>query len=346
MNMAKFSLPTDFSDFIIDAVIELNRNYSRLGRRIEELYGGLPENLGFGCGRQAGLLPPVTPEKLLGHIKHAQKKGLKFNYIFNAVCLGNKEFDHKYKKKLDRLLGHLSDIGARCLTLTNPLLVKMIKRNFPKLRLTASAFCDINTVPKALAWQDLGVHRITLDLSANVDLSLLKQLRKDLKIELSLVANSSCNRNCPYESYHGQIYSHLENSPPKIPLPTLCIYEKLKDPALILKNSALIRPEDIKTYRKIGIDRFKITGRGYAQDTLLNRAKAYLRGSYKGNALDIMDINLNRIFFIDNSMLLPAYKLSSISNRKIEKSIKTMDAATRKSLLASLEKELAYLMPV
>jgi collagenase-like PrtC family protease len=78
-----------------------------------------------------------------------------------------------------------------------------------------------------------------------------------------------------------------------------------------LIKSRWIRPEDLKEYKKYGIERFKIGTRYKDTKWLLNCAKAYSQNYYNGNLLDLLtdiylpipELKFKEVIYIDNKKL-------------------------------------------
>ena len=54
-------------------------------------------------------------------------------------------------------------------------------------------------------------------------------------------------------------------------------------------RSRWIRPEDLRFYERIGIDRFKIGSRRWNTEKIVRSVRAYSEGKYDGNLLDILE---------------------------------------------------------
>jgi hypothetical protein len=52
--------------------------------------------------------------------------------------------------------------------------------------------------------------------------------------------------------------------------------------------SGWIRPEDLVLYHKLGINRFKLDGRGVEQNTMLEVIEHYMKQEFDGNFFDLM----------------------------------------------------------
>jgi len=140
----------------------------------------------------------------------------------------------------------------------------------------------------------LGADCITLEsISVNRDFKALEAIRKAVRAELQLIANSNCMMFCPLSGQHMVNLSHASQSGHKsrgfmIDYCALrCSHEKLKDPVHFLR-SEFIRPEDMDRYISMGYDSFKILERGAPTGVMVSRIRAYSEGRFKGNLLDLI----------------------------------------------------------
>ncbi|MHB8174934.1 MAG: U32 family peptidase, partial [Nitrospirota bacterium] len=118
-------------------------------------------------------------------------------------------------------------------------------------------------------------------------------IRKAVRLELQLIANSNCLMFCPLSGQHMVNLSHASQKGHRsggfmIDWCALrCSYVKLREPVNYLR-SEFIRPEDLGQYRILGYNNFKILERGAPAAAMLRRIEAYSRGSFDGNLLDLI----------------------------------------------------------
>jgi collagenase-like PrtC family protease len=246
-----------------------------------------------GSGRPGISLPKMTSEQAEEYIGLAHSKGLKFDYLLNASCMGNMEWDEDAHKELLKHLGWISDIGVDSVTVTIPYLLELIKKQFPHLKVRVSTIAHVNSVARAKFFESMGADSITLDFNINRDFKLLEAIRSTVKCELNLLLNDACLYQCPFRYYHYNSISHATQSynPLKgfyIEYHTLrCTIERYSDTSQFIK-SRWIRPEDLHVYEEMGFDSFKISGRSMSTEWILNAAQAYSSHQYKGNLCDIL----------------------------------------------------------
>ena len=73
-------------------------------------------------------------------------------------------------------------------------------------------------------------------------------------------------------------------------VPVVCVISNDSAWGMIRLVERFIRPEDVPTYEKCGIEFIKIAGRGRDAARLLRTARAYAERHYDGNLLDITDL--------------------------------------------------------
>jgi len=74
----------------------------------------------------------------------------------------------------------------------------------------------------------------------------------------------------------------------------MCATEVRNDFANLIRMR-WIRPEDLRYYEEIGIDRFKIAGRYMSTDQLVNVIKAYSERKYEGDLRDLFGHDQGRV---------------------------------------------------
>jgi len=163
------------------------------------------------------------------------------------------------------------------------------------LKVKVSTTARVNTVRKALQYEDMGVEEIIIDEHINREFKTLEVIRKAVKCNLELIVNNICLWQCPYNYEHVNHDGHASREGEEddycyLQYPGyLCLYRKLTDPVELLK-SPWIRPEDIPHYENVGYDHFKITERFKRTPLLLEHVKAYENRRYEGNLLDLFTL--------------------------------------------------------
>ncbi|MGE5664283.1 MAG: U32 family peptidase [Deltaproteobacteria bacterium] len=280
----RLSVATNFDPSLIEAV----RQYP-----VVELFGKLREDA-VGGGRAPYQLAPVTRREVAEHVRQARDAGIGFNYLLNSACLGNREITRAGQHDIEELAGWLCDIGVDSVTVASPLLLRLLKARYPRLKVRISVFGGVDRVRKARMWADLGADCIVLDsLLVNRELQTLERIRKGVSCDLELLANNNCLSSCAFSPSHMNALAHAGQSwhANRGFLIDWCFLKcteiKLREPVNYIR-SEWIRPEDTALYEELGYDLFKIAERDIPTAIMETRVKAYAQRRYDGNLLDIV----------------------------------------------------------
>ncbi|MBI4650617.1 U32 family peptidase [Candidatus Desantisbacteria bacterium] len=206
----RLSIPTNWDNKLISGLA---------GLPVENYYGKLQEDV-IGGGRPAKSIPKVSRQRIKEHIKLIHDHGAIFNYVLNAPCLGNTEYSNPIRRQIFKLLDWLVSNGVDSVTVSIPLLLEWIKKNFPSLKVSVSVFSHVDTINMAHMYENLGADEITIIQNFNRDFKFLKALRQNLKIDLQLIVNNACLFGCPFRRYHSNINGHASQLNSKsLPIP-------------------------------------------------------------------------------------------------------------------------------
>ena len=131
--MKYFCLPSDFKNETIDRYAEPNNRYGH--SKITETYGQLAPDSIFGSCRSPKNLPVVDLDQLKRYVKYSGDKGIEFNYVINASCMGNDELVKEGFRKICGFLEKLQDMGVKWITLCLPSLMEIAKYKAPGLKI-------------------------------------------------------------------------------------------------------------------------------------------------------------------------------------------------------------------
>jgi len=283
-------LATNWDDGLLEGVSELGNEY---GGKIHEVFGSYQSNI-VGSGRPSMILPEVSVGSAKDHVDLAHSLGMEFNYLINASCMENREFYPKYHQKIREYIDEIVNLGADSVTIAMPFLVEVVKEQYPDLGIKLSSYCLIDSVRKAEFFEGLGADRLILSNSIRRNFKLIKDIRNAVDCGLEILVNNACLYQCPYEITHSNTSSHASQSENEeygghYTQYSLfkCNLAKLEDPSEILK-SPWVRPEDVGSYEKLGIEFFKIEGRNMSTKWLLNNVEAYLSRKYEGNIFELL----------------------------------------------------------
>ncbi|MFX1259296.1 MAG: U32 family peptidase, partial [Promethearchaeota archaeon] len=259
---------------------------------IRDIYGTAKSSI-VGHGRPSFLLENINDEQIAEYIKKVHKKNIKFSYLLNAPCMSNMEYDPTYHKEILNYLQWISDIEVDNVIVTIPFLIRLIKEQFPKLKIRVSTIAHVNSVNRAKFYEALGADEITPDVMINRDFKTLKQIKKAVKCNINLLLTDGCLYQCPFRYYHYNIIGHSSQS--NHPLGGVyidycilnCSVIKFSNPTEVIK-ARWVRPEDLSHYEAIGINNFKIAGRRMSTEWILRAVKAFSSRKYEGNLIDIV----------------------------------------------------------
>ncbi len=301
-----FSVPYNNDFSLLEKLTEI-KNLN--GNRIEEIYLSGPQEY-FGSGRE---MPAISIDKITKIIKSCHENGLKVNLLLNSSCEGTEWYSPENVSRILKLIKilHIKN-GLDAVTIANPLFIQKVRKEFPKIKISASVIAQIDSVQRARFFDKFGADVITPDRDINRDLELLKEIKEATDCELRLMVNEGCLFKCPYRIFHYNFTSHdsKDTSNKRINrniFTSNCNLIFKSDPSNVLK-SCWIRPEDISKYKKI-TNKFKIAGR-QTKDTskLLKIIKGYMNLSYEGNLLDLFEAGISGFrekfnYYIDNKDL-------------------------------------------
>ncbi|MFW9864606.1 MAG: U32 family peptidase [Candidatus Thorarchaeota archaeon] len=301
----------------LDLLNQIEGN-SSLNRNVYDLYGTY--DLSFtGSGRPFLLMPKKTKSEIRNYITKVHDLGLKFTWLWNGGCLGYYKFNSEQQSKALKELDWLDDMGVEYLTVTDPYLAEFAKLYVPKLKLKVSVIAEVNSLSRALDWQEIigkdGV--LTLSIMLNRNLPLLKEIREAVKCEIELLTNDCCLYDCPFRFFHYTECAHASQTHDVLEgyyndwATIACQNQKSHNPEQILM-CRWIQPSDLDKYIDIGIDYFKISGRRYGTPWLLRTLRAYCEKSYDGDLGDIF----NGYSFVSDPLILAGAQFSEFAAKQ------------------------------
>lgn len=292
----KYSIATNFDPKLITGIANLDKNNS-----IKSVYGKLKSDI-VGGGRASAHLPEIQMKELEAYINLCHKNKITFNYLLNPMCLANKQFEQNSRHEIMNLIDSIVSVGADCLTINSPYLCQIVKKNFPKIKISVGVHAFAYEIQHIKFWEDMGADEVTLQMHVGRNFKLLEKMltySKGSGISLRILGNLPCLYNCAYRVQHATGQSHAsridDGSEKFIPDASLmtCTTDKVKDPSKLL-GAGWIRPEDVFYYEelcnKTGNYNFsiKLVERSKTTDFLLRVVKAYLERNYNGNLLDLL----------------------------------------------------------
>ena len=319
----KLSIPCTWEETLLDQVCRLNDSGPLYP--VFEFYGSLKAGW-VGSGHSAASIGGECLHKkpVETFIKKIRERGFKFNYTINSTCLGNREFDYKYRKKILKELAWILSLSDS-VTVTIPWLMEMVRETAgERVTIVASVIAAVDSLRKVEHFQRLGADRIVLSISLNRDLHTIKEIREKSRgnVTLELLVNDSCLYECPYRAYHYNTGSHGSTRDNLFYLDYCifkCLLKRLQEPGEIIR-SPWLRPEALEFYRD-AVDIIKIGGREKTSAWVQRAVEAYAKGHYDGNILDLLTIvtpashelgeyflGKAPVFFLDNRELGPYFQ--------------------------------------
>lgn len=258
---------------------------------------GMMDKTPVGGGRPSLILTKVDMNFVREYIESVHSAGMKFNYLLNAPCMNNMEYDKEVHQELINHIEWLNKMNVDGVIVSIPLIMEIVKEQFPDIGVSVSLINHVNSVQRAQLFEELGVDSITIDFNINRDFKLIKKIRNAVKCcKLTVLVNDGCLYQCPFRYYHYNIIGHASQTinPLKGFYIDYCIIrctmKRFTNPVELMK-SRWIRPEDVHLYEDLGIDSIKISGRRMSTKWLINTAGAYFSRKYDGNLADLLNIS-------------------------------------------------------
>lgn len=293
-----FAVPYNGSSDLIDGIIELG-----LDKFIYEFYG-VDEK--FMHGR----ILIKDPQNFIQDVKKILNLGIEFNYLLNSL-----NYDDYYinKNKLLLHLKTLEDIGVTILTVNHPLLVDLIKSKGFYFKINSSVNQYINSIDKAETLIKSGYDRIIIDEDELRNIKFIEKICNRIDVPIEVMVNNCCLHGCINRITHQIINNSVHPLIKKTDKFKLnwkflakCKKSFIDDPSAFIRAS-WIRPEDIERYLKCGVKLFKLTGREYPTEYIIQYLKIYSSGQHNGNVFDyiprFIDTKNRFIDYIENSKL-------------------------------------------
>ncbi|MBO6145902.1 MAG: U32 family peptidase [Bacilli bacterium] len=242
-------------------------------------------------------------DEILDAIKYCHLYGVKLYITINTIVYEDEveEFidyvEFLYKNNVDAVI--IQDLG----------MADLIHKKFPDLTLHASTQMNIHDISGLKLLKEMGFKRVVL--AREVDLETIKQMKKEVDIELEVFIHGalciSCSGNCYYS------YFEMNRSGNRGMCAQLCrqpykLYKE--DNEIKLEDKYLLSPKDLCTVKKLdelidaGIDSFKIEGRMKSKEYVGLVTRVY-RNKIDYNKVSDKDINnikkvFNRGFTLGN----------------------------------------------
>lgn len=268
-----------------------------------EVFIGAPPKISAN-GRTGIDIMDVNKIKKIRNISNL--RNTKLNILLNSVTLTP-------STKLDDFIDKMEELKVDYYTVANDeILEYMLNKRYKKnasFGIVLSTFMYITKIKQIEKYSKiLNLNdRIIVNQNENRNFIFLKEVIKNSQIPIELFANTLCLQNCFDNIHnHSRFMATYSNKGFIIdPYFNNCISKRIKNPMLIL-TSPIIRPEDVITYEKIGIEYFKLGTRSFTTDQTLTIISAYQNRKWNGDLAELngtVNVDVNKYHPVSNRTL-------------------------------------------
>ena len=288
MEQIRFSIPSHFSEEYLDGLADLVSRIPRGREAIHNAYGSRPTT-SMGHARAPGSIRSVTDAELTAYVERLHDLGIRFHYTMNAPWSAAMERTADGRAAIREEVERLIDMGIDAFIIGNPYLLRLLRDWFPSVGLVGSINLRARNGEAVAKIVGLGADHVVLERDVNRDFPLIRKLAPRWNDRISLLANSTCLVECPFQTYHALETALLSASTPKNADAgsqgakpqdpnacfQYCLDQLLNEPAEML-CATWILPEDTQLYGDAGIRQIKIQGRSLPAQEQLKLVEAYL----------------------------------------------------------------------
>jgi hypothetical protein len=232
--------------------------------KIAAAYGCFPGNIWNG-GRV--ILGAATKDEILYAVQEYNSRGIAIRFTYTNPCL---ERIHLFDTYCN-LCMELADNGQNEVLVNSDLFEEFVRAAYPNYKIVSSTtkcLDDIDLIQKEL---EKDYHLVVLDSAMNNTESLFSLDHKD-KIEL--IVNHYCADHCPRRKEHYRLVGEAQLEYASIDFPCENIKRSFQE---IQSNHSFISPDMIyDTYLKAGFSNFKLDGRGFKKEKVIESFAYYL----------------------------------------------------------------------
>jgi collagenase-like PrtC family protease len=208
-------------------------------------------------------------------IKEYNKRGIKFNFTFSNTLLEKKHL----KNGLCNYVLKETENEMNGVILSSNLLLKYIKKNYPKFKLISSICRVDKNYNDLLKNHDI----VIIQPDDNRKYKMIKKIKDIEKIEI-LVNEIDCIENCPHRKQHYDDISRQYLKHEKIykySLPSAPCFSALSKNK---KRNLALNYDEIKKLYNMGVRNFKIQGRDHGS-IVLEHTKNFAEKIYIGSLI-------------------------------------------------------------
>jgi hypothetical protein len=234
------------------------------GMKIAAAYGCFPGNIWNG-GRV--ILGAATKDEILYAVQEYNSRGIAIRFTYTNPCL---ERIHLFDTYCN-LCMELADNGQNEVLVNSDLFEEFVRAAYPNYKIVSSTtkcLDDLTLIQKEL---EKDYHLVVLDSAMNNTDALFSLDHKD-KIEL--IVNHYCADHCPRRKEHYRLVGEAQLEYASIDFPCENIKRSFQE---IQSNHSFISPDRIyDTYLKAGFSNFKLDGRGFKKEKVIESFAYYL----------------------------------------------------------------------
>ena len=218
-------------------------------------------------------------EELGQHFTRARELGMKTSFLFNPPCTGNKEFEKEGMREVIKIAKFLNRYEVDFITLCQPFLITAFRKLCPGTKIKLSSHYNCNNIGKfEFLLNTLDFDIVIVSQFANKNFNLLREVTRRWDPDrLEVMCTFPCIANCPYRLWHSQFVAHGNVLPDEEYVPKEiypCTFDIIHDAGIAI-SSMFIRKEDMKFYRELGINRFKVGERKDSTENNINTVKYF-----------------------------------------------------------------------
>ena len=328
----KFKVGYNFDKEFLHSLNMLNNKYNTVGI-IDEIYCSIRQHAWLAA-RPDFRIPDISVEELKEHNRIADLYGITMNYTLNSINPGTR-LELADKAKLITVIEDLRYCGIKRVTVSSPLIIDILREiSGDEFEVELSTILHIDNVSQIrYMHEQYNLKKVCIGIHKNRTFKWLKTAANYANangIELELLSNEFCanggdgyTTHCAYRDSCYLMHAtditqedvgKLNNYPMQH-----CIASRDTDPVSWLRTR-FIRPQDTHYYTKIGINKFKISGRTGSTEYLTYVAEAYISGVFNDNLLKLwkpletITSNQNELDFL-HSADVPADRLDGFLDR-------------------------------
>jgi collagenase-like PrtC family protease len=285
MGKYNFALPLHWGQKYLNDIFSIEKGTAKKTGEIEAFYGCLNDSP-FTSGRMPISYQDISRCDAAVIIDIIHKYNKKFFYLLNAPST------YKLMQLQKEFIQFLLRINCDAFVVSDIGTAKVIRDINADINLHISTIADIDTPQKLESWLPLNPKRLVLSHDTPKEVEKLEALLEALhlhNIDPEIMVTESCIFHCPWRAKHYKALSLGENDRQ---FHDNCYKFRKNDISSLFSAGSFIRPEDVSFYNDLyKINYFKITGRSQTDQWIKNTVSSYLKGSFKGNLVELMGMD-------------------------------------------------------